>query len=330
MTNDTYGRTYVWQFATYDPESHSWRTYPDTGLWGSIPYSETWPKTGCMRDGSAYELPTSVPATSANACSSSLPTPTACPSEHSQSNSQRRIAENTYSASTSDAVLAQLPTPCATDGTKGRTDRNSASAFLPTPLARDGSGRFNAGGNPKLAGAVLGPTERDESYWTSEQLAKLLPTPTVWAGNTGPAENQNRDRDSILTQAVQKLLPTPTVWQQEGKRENQNQNRDSMLNQAVQCLPTPTTQTGGGCGGSGGAPLNEEVRMLPTPTAARLGPTAHQPGIDGIMDLLPTPVTSDATGCSSHEGAGINLQTTIHSLLQSNEDEEPNLFDQAM
>lgn len=77
--NDTSGPTSAKQFATYDHDSQSWKTWPDIGLWGSIEYSETWPKTGCMRGGRAYELPTSVPAIVENGCSSSplLPTPTA-------------------------------------------------------------------------------------------------------------------------------------------------------------------------------------------------------------------------------------------------------------
>ena len=38
--------------------------------WGSIEFSETWPRTGYMRGGRAYELPTSVPRISVSGCSS--------------------------------------------------------------------------------------------------------------------------------------------------------------------------------------------------------------------------------------------------------------------
>ena len=58
---DTSGPTSGKQFAYYDPDSQSWRMWPATGLWGSIAYSGTWPRTGYMSDGQAYELPTSVP-----------------------------------------------------------------------------------------------------------------------------------------------------------------------------------------------------------------------------------------------------------------------------
>ena len=75
--NVTSGPTSGKQFATYDHDSQSWKMWPATGLWGSIEFSETWPRTGCMSDGRAYELPTWVPATAANECSSLLPTPEA-------------------------------------------------------------------------------------------------------------------------------------------------------------------------------------------------------------------------------------------------------------
>lgn len=40
-------------------------------------FSGTWPRSGYMCDGRAYELPTSVPATDGNGCSSLFPTPKA-------------------------------------------------------------------------------------------------------------------------------------------------------------------------------------------------------------------------------------------------------------
>src|ERR1044072_4256869 len=76
--SDTSGPMSGRQFADYDHDSRSWRMWPVTGLWGSTEFSETWPKTGCMSDGQAYELPTLVPPMDENACGSSLlPTPRA-------------------------------------------------------------------------------------------------------------------------------------------------------------------------------------------------------------------------------------------------------------
>lgn len=79
MMNDTSGLTCGKQFAIYDLDTSSWRTWPATGLWDSIEFSGTWPKMGYMRDGLAYELPMSALPTTENDCSSSqlLPTPKA-------------------------------------------------------------------------------------------------------------------------------------------------------------------------------------------------------------------------------------------------------------
>lgn len=83
--NATSGPTSETQFAIYDPDSHSWKMWPAIGLWGSIEFSQTWPMTGGMRNGSAYEHPTSGLRTIGNG-SSFLPTPTA--SDHKRNDSQ--------------------------------------------------------------------------------------------------------------------------------------------------------------------------------------------------------------------------------------------------
>ena len=79
-------------FATWDPDTYSWRMWPDTGLWGSIEYVGTWPKTGCVSGGQAYELPESGHPTIGNACSSLrfLPTPTASDWKRSDSPADNR------------------------------------------------------------------------------------------------------------------------------------------------------------------------------------------------------------------------------------------------
>ena len=74
---DTSGPTSGRQFATYDPSTRSWKTSGDTEASDSTAYSETWPKTGYMHDGRAYELPTPGHRTIEKGSSSWLPTPTA-------------------------------------------------------------------------------------------------------------------------------------------------------------------------------------------------------------------------------------------------------------
>lgn len=96
--SDTSGPTSRRQFAEYDPDTSSWRMWPDTGLWGSIAYSETWPTSGMTRSGAAFELPTLEHLIDASGCS-------------------------------------YLPTPRATDGTKGGPNQRGSAGDLMLPSA---------------------------------------------------------------------------------------------------------------------------------------------------------------------------------------------------
>lgn len=124
--NDTSGRTCGKQFATYDPDTRSWRMWPAIGLWGSIEYSETWPKTGYMRNGSAYELPMSEPAIAANGSSSSslLPTPNAANATQ-RTRSAEALARNDHQANLTD-LPRLLPTPSVADGMGGHLTRSGS------------------------------------------------------------------------------------------------------------------------------------------------------------------------------------------------------------
>lgn len=89
----TSGHTSGKPFATYDRGSQSWKTFQDISLWGSTEFSGTWPKTGYMSDGHAYEHPKSEHHTIDSAYSSQyLPTPTAsdCKRDDSNADNQRK------------------------------------------------------------------------------------------------------------------------------------------------------------------------------------------------------------------------------------------------
>lgn len=94
------GHTSGTQFATYDPNTRSWRMWPAIGLWGSVEFSETWPKSGMTRGGEAFEHPISVPHTTANESSSLQP--------------QETLADTTFTSG------KLYPTPKASDGVMGR------------------------------------------------------------------------------------------------------------------------------------------------------------------------------------------------------------------
>lgn len=74
--NATSGPTSTPPYASYDHNTYSWKTYQDTALWGSTPYSETLPKAGTMQNGQLYERQMSELRTTANDSLSSPPMPT--------------------------------------------------------------------------------------------------------------------------------------------------------------------------------------------------------------------------------------------------------------
>lgn len=162
--SDTSGPMSGKQFATYDPDTQSWRMWPAIGLWGSIEFSETWPKTGYMRNGAAFELPTSAPATGANASSSSslLPTPSATNPNDSEDLASLGVASGAPES-------AEQERERDGDATRGRGAE--AVALLPTPRAMDGHGSMVApaarqhvadgnGSLPEVLGVQLLPTPR--------------------------------------------------------------------------------------------------------------------------------------------------------------------------
>lgn len=67
-------------FASFDPDTSSWRTSQRCLVGGWVEYSETWPRAGTMRSGTVYRLKPSAPIIGGIACSLSpgqFPTPTA-------------------------------------------------------------------------------------------------------------------------------------------------------------------------------------------------------------------------------------------------------------
>ena len=56
-----YGASSPVSFAKYDPASRSWKTSLRSESADSNEFSETWPRSGLMRSGTAYRLPSLVP-----------------------------------------------------------------------------------------------------------------------------------------------------------------------------------------------------------------------------------------------------------------------------
>jgi hypothetical protein len=97
-----YGQKSSDLLASFDPKSFSWRTsqrcWLATAGSGLAEFSGTWPRSGMMQSGIAYQLPALAPLTSGTGSGSSLiPTPTACdwkgsgvPREHRGPNNNLR------------------------------------------------------------------------------------------------------------------------------------------------------------------------------------------------------------------------------------------------
>jgi hypothetical protein len=174
----TFGRTSTQPFATYDPDTQSWKTYPAISLWGSDEYSETWPKSGTTRNGAAFQRPQSVHLTSDTESSPLLPTPVA--------------KDDGKTAEAHLAMKARMP------GGPRKTTTSLAvmarSGRWPTPTVADSRGtrKFNGEGELYSEGNSVTPTLND--------AVRRWPTPTV-----DDANNVTRSSGAYqsLTRAVQ-------------------------------------------------------------------------------------------------------------------------------
>jgi len=104
-------------FASFDPDTSSWRTSQRCLVEGWARYSETWPRSGMTRNGTAYRLPTLAPLTDEIA-SGSLPTPTAdkCVASELTQEMAERFHRKGRSGSFVEAVAGRMwPMPRASE-----------------------------------------------------------------------------------------------------------------------------------------------------------------------------------------------------------------------
>jgi hypothetical protein len=158
--------------ASYDPATSSWRTYQDSWLdtegWGES--LATWPPSGMTRNGTAFQLPPSVPRTSATA-SGSWHTPTASDAD----------GKPRWDHRASPGYVRKKPVPNLMAQIQER-------ALLPTPMARDYKDSTNmAHTSPK------GRSRKDHLI----VAAQYWPTPQA---------EDNRDRGNLSMPAIQRRL----------------------------------------------------------------------------------------------------------------------------
>lgn len=171
-------------FAWYDQSTRSWRTWQRCLVEGWELFSGTWPRSGRMRNGIAYQRAPLVPLTSVIASGSLLPTPRADGMDSMGSGKHSK-----------DSLIIQSrtwPTPTAVEGRRGNKPSRPwdtgiplaqavANAMWPTPRAADGmvnSLKFPPRpARGRLEDAVANaiwrtPNASDATKWSNQSLAE--------------------------------------------------------------------------------------------------------------------------------------------------------------
>lgn len=151
------------QLATWNSARDVWETPQTEGLLCAHldVFSGTFPTSGSMRSGEAYELPTWEPATDVSASSSLLLTPVASEGEKAtfqQGSAQRSLTGQPFLTNqirdVYDLNARMLPTPTVSDTNgagkhgDGGLDLRTAVSLLPSPRASEGEK-----GGPNMRGS---------------------------------------------------------------------------------------------------------------------------------------------------------------------------------
>ena len=166
-----------------------------------VPYSETWPRSGSMRNGAVFAPKTSVHPTAGSECSSSpglLRTPTAQLADNGGSQHPDKRKAGGHGPTLADEVEHLLPTPQAHDKHGAKTPEQVAAMrargagvrnlnetvvndLLPTPTAGDSK----AGGSRNLPGSKAHPgvSLTDAIQTGNSRTPRLLPSPTARLGD---------------------------------------------------------------------------------------------------------------------------------------------------
>ena len=107
--------------ANFDPDTRSWRTSQTCVLEDLERFSETWPRSGMMRTGSAFQRKPLAPLTDETG-SGSLPTPTVGDSKSARNSTARRNKippTGIHAGHTLTDFVTLWPTPTAVNNTGG-------------------------------------------------------------------------------------------------------------------------------------------------------------------------------------------------------------------
>ena len=174
--------------ANFDPVSSSWRTSQRCLVEGWTVFSETWPRSGMMRGGIAYQLQPLAPLTSGIG-SGSLPTPRSTDGHKGQrtlAGAQRELARG---KNVDLGMLVRLwPTPkaSAAEPDFAKVGRSATGISLatavqmwPTPSAADDRDRGNLS-TPAIQRRMAKGKQLNLSMVVSEHSGSLNPTWVEW------------------------------------------------------------------------------------------------------------------------------------------------------
>lgn len=298
--------------ARWNPARDVWET-ETTGLFceHSDVYSATWPSSVMTVGFVAYELPMSGHRMDGSESSSLLGTPRC--SDGIQHDLRNPEVIGNARARLEDQV-ALLPTPEASDSTGTRvssevggvrpsgakraiTLATRVDSLLPTPRATDGT--------------KGGPNQRGSSGdLMLPSAVQLLPTPTTRDHTVSTTAQDAATRSASTTDLATPVLPpTPTTRDRKGANQRGD---DTCLHGAL--LPTPTaTPYGNNQSASPGAAVRPSLdslapMLLPTPRASDTGTPGRRasegwrPPLSQV--LLPTPTAQAAKHAADDRGPG--------------------------
>jgi hypothetical protein len=211
----------------WDSTLRLWKKRPEQDGFFELlePFSETWPASGSMRNGHAWQRRRSALPTAGSGSSSTpgalFKTPTSNLGINGGSQHPDKRKAGGHGPTLADEVEHLLPTPAARDWKSGESnlmDRNSRPLnevvvnLLPTPTAsnpNDGESleSWEARRKRNLAKGING-----NGQGTPLAIAvKLLPTPRASDGEKGGPNQRGSKGDLMLPSAAAQLLPTPTA-----------------------------------------------------------------------------------------------------------------------
>jgi hypothetical protein len=183
------GLKWLGLLATFDPISSSWKMSQtcllESGELGLAEFLETWPRSGTMRNGIAYQLEPLAPLTSAIG-SGLWPTPTVLMTGESRSLEQ-------FDAARARAKIKQ----------KGRTGNGIGEDLAiavkrrmwPTPLRRDGRTFLGAKRSPNALGSEPLVTQAGGNL-NPPWVAWLMGFPVTWLDGARPPLNPSETPSS--------------------------------------------------------------------------------------------------------------------------------------